>query len=40
MRAQWTGRFTENRRMLLLLILIAGILFFGSILFILSRVRS
>jgi len=34
------SRMLENRRILLLLILIAGILFFGSILFILSRATT
>ena len=37
MKAQVTGRLAENRRTLLLIVLIAGVLFFGSILFILSR---
>lgn len=34
------SRTPENRRILLMLILIAGILFFGSILFILSRATT
>jgi hypothetical protein len=33
------GRALQNRRILLFLILVAGTLFFGSILFILSRVH-
>ncbi|MGH9315614.1 MAG: hypothetical protein ACRD1P_00670 [Thermoanaerobaculia bacterium] len=37
MKALGTGRLAENRRALLLIALIAGVLFFGSILFILSR---
>ena len=37
MRGAGVGRVLENRRMLLLLILVAGVLFFGSILFIVSR---
>jgi hypothetical protein len=31
------GRMLENRRVLLVLILVAGTLFFGSVLFIISR---
>jgi len=31
------GRVWENGRLLLLLVLVAGLLFFGSILFIISR---
>jgi hypothetical protein len=37
MRGAGAGRMLENRRMLLLLVLVAGVLFFGSILFIISR---
>ncbi len=37
MKGGTVGRMLENRRLLLWLILVAGALFFGSILFILSR---
>lgn len=37
MREGSVGRVLANKRLLLLLILVAGVLFFGSILFILSR---
>jgi hypothetical protein len=37
MKGHVAGRGAENRRTLLLILLVAGVLFFGSVLFIVSR---
>ncbi len=39
MRSGSLGRVWQNGRVLLFLVLVAGLLFFGSILFIISRAR-